>query len=454
MNEDTIVALSTAGGMSAIAVIRLSGSRAVEIVDSVFHSPKVGKKLSDVASHTAHFGSISDGNDVVDEVVATVFLAPHSFTGEDTVEVSCHGSVFIQQQLIQLFIRKGARMAMAGEYTRRAFVNGRMDLSQAEAVADLIASESYASHATAINQMRGGYSAKIKGLRESLLDLASLLELELDFSDQDVEFADRERLGSLLGEIKSTVGDLTDSFAVGNVIKNGIPVSIIGAPNVGKSTLLNALLGEERAIVSNVAGTTRDTVEDEIIISGLRFRFIDTAGLRHTDDVVEKMGIERTYKKISEAQIIIYMLDMSSRSDMDVADVIALKEKYHSKHVVVVANKVDVVDGDFSSSLSDVIKISAKVGDGLDALRERLVSFVDIGDVSSRTIVTNARHYDALVRSGVAIDRAETGLLAGLSADLLAVDVRDAISCLGEITGDISSDDILGSIFSRFCIGK
>lgn len=453
MNEDTIAALSTPAGMGAISVIRISGPEALQIAGKVFVSPS-GKSLSAAATHTAHFGTVMDGDSAIDEVIATVFRAPKSFTGEDTVEFSCHGSVFIQQQMLQLLVRRGARMAMAGEFTKRAFLNGRMDLSQAEAVADLIESESYASHATAMNQMRGGYSGKIASLKNSLTDFAALLELELDFSDQDVEFADRTRLTALVHEIKSLTRSLADSFSVGNAIKNGIPVSIIGAPNVGKSTLLNALLGEEKAIVSHIPGTTRDSIEDRITISGLSFRFIDTAGLRDTDDFVEKIGIERTYKKIDEASVIIYLLDAGRVSASDMDTVTVLKKKYPDKHFIVVANKSDEYGGDFFDSFSDVLMISALTGDGLDELREKIVGFVNIGDVSDRIIVTNARHYEALVNACSSLENVESGLSNGFSADLLAVDVRDAISHLGEITGDISSDDILGVIFSRFCIGK
>lgn len=453
MNGDTIAALSTPAGMGAISVIRISGPEALPIAGKVFVSPS-GKSLTDAATHTAHFGTVMDGDSALDEVVATVFRAPKSFTGEDTVEFSCHGSVFIQQQMLQLLVRRGARMAMAGEFTKRAFLNGRMDLSQAEAVADLIESESYASHATAMNQMRGGYSGKIASLKNSLTDFAALLELELDFSDQDVEFADRTRLTALVREIKCLTRSLADSFSVGNAIKNGIPVSIIGAPNVGKSTLLNALLGEEKAIVSHIPGTTRDSIEDRITISGLSFRFIDTAGLRDTDDFVEKIGIERTYKKIDEASVIIYLLDAGRVSASDMDAVAGLKKKYPEKHFIVAANKSDEYGGDFFNSFSDVLMISALTGEGLDELKERIVGFVNIGDVSDRIIVTNARHYQALVHACSALENVETGLSDGLSADLLAVDVRDAISHLGEITGDISSDDILSVIFSRFCIGK
>ena len=453
MNEDTIAALSTPAGMGAISVIRISGPEALQIAGKVFVSPS-GKSLSAAATHTAHFGTVMDGDSAIDEVIATVFRAPKSFTGEDTVEFSCHGSVFLQQQMLQLLVRRGARMAMAGEFTKRAFLNGRMDLSQAEAVADLIESESYASHATAMNQMRGGYSGKIASLKNSLTDFAALLELELDFSDQDVEFADRTRLTALVHEIKGLTRSLADSFSVGNAIKNGIPVSIIGAPNVGKSTLLNALLGEEKAIVSHIPGTTRDSIEDRITIAGLSFRFIDTAGLRDTDDFVEKIGIERTYKKIDEASVIIYLLDAGRVSASDMDTVTVLKKKYPDKHFIVAANKSDEYGGDFFDSFSDVLMISALTGDGLDELREKIVGFVNIGDVSDRIIVTNARHYEALVNACSSLENVEAGLSNGFSADLLAVDVRDAISHLGEITGDISSDDILGAIFSRFCIGK
>lgn len=449
--NDTIVALSTPAGVGAIALVRLSGSRAIEIVDSVFYKSS-GKKLTDVASHTAHFGVIKDGDEVIDEVVVTVYRSPRSFTGEDTVEVSCHGSTYIQNALIQLFIRQGARMASAGEFTRRAFVSGRMDLSQAEAVADLIESESAASHATAIYQMRGGYSEVIASLREKLVDFASLLELELDFSDEDVEFADRERLRTLLEDIRITIEDLTDSYAMGNVIKNGVPVAIVGAPNVGKSTLLNALLGEERAIVSHVAGTTRDTIEDEITIKGIRFRFIDTAGLRDTDDEIERIGIDRAYKKIEEAMIILYLTDTTCIDDMWWKEIERLKECYPSKHIIPVANKIDI--GSQTHLPNGTIHISAKQRVGLDVLREELLRVSGTDDLTSRMIVTNARHYDALLRAAVAVDRVVASMQVDLSADLLAVDVREAISCLSEITGDISSDDILGTIFSRFCIGK
>ena len=367
----------------------------------------------------------------------TVFRAPHSYTGEDVVEIACHGSLFIQQRLLELLVRRGARLATGGEFTKRAFLNGRMDLSQAEAVADLIESESYAAHATAISQMRGGYSQRISGLRDQLLEFASLVELELDFSDQDVEFADRTRLSALLSEVRGTLRQLADSFSLGNVIRNGIPVAIAGEPNVGKSTLLNALLGEDR-----------------ITISGFVFRFIDTAGLRSTDDTVERMGIERAYHKIEQASVVICVLDATDFPLERQQRFFAFRDKYRDKRLLVVWNKVDELSGALPVDIPGVLSISARTGFGLDALRQRLTDFVGQGEVSDRTIVTNARHYDALVRALHSIDDVEAGLSNELSGDLLAIDLRQAIDALAEITGDITDDDILGSIFSKFCIGK
>ena len=449
--NDTIAALSTPAGVGAIALVRLSGPDAVQIVSGVFSGRS---DLREVASHTAHFGTIFDGEDILDEVVATVFRAPHSYTGEDVVEIACHGSLFIQQRLLELLVRRGARLATGGEFTKRAFLNGRMDLSQAEAVADLIASESYAAHATAISQMRGGYSQRISGLRDQLLEFASLVELELDFSDQDVEFADRTRLSALLSEVRGTLRQLADSFSLGNVIRNGIPVAIAGEPNVGKSTLLNALLGEEKALVSPIAGTTRDTIEDRITISGFVFRFIDTAGLRSTDDTVERMGIERAYHKIEQASVVICVLDATDFPLERQQRFFAFRDKYRDKRLLVVWNKVDELSGALPVDIPGALSISARTGFGLDALRQRLTDFVGQGEISDRTIVTNARHYDALVRALHSIDDVEAGLSNGLSGDLLAIDLRQAIDALAEITGDITDDDILGSIFSKFCIGK
>ncbi len=449
--NDTIAALSTPAGVGAIAVARLSGPEALSIADSVFSGKT---KLAGTASHTAHYGTVSDGQDVLDEVVATVFRAPNSYTGEDIVEFSTHGSLFIQQGLLELLIRRGARVATAGEFTKRAFLNGKMDLSQAEAVADLIESESYAAHATAMQQMRGGYSKEIASLRERLIEFAALIELELDFSDQDVEFADREHLKELLSGIRITLRGLIDSFSLGNAIKNGIPVTIAGAPNVGKSTLLNALLGEERAIVSHIPGTTRDAIEDRITISGLSFRFIDTAGLRSTDDFVEKIGIERAYQKISESAVIVYMADAMGNPENELDGLRSFLERYPEKRVVVVLNKIDENPQGIPGFPPDMVRISARTGYGLDTLRERLVGFVSVEDMSGKVIVTNVRHYEALLHAEEAVKTVEKGLSEGIPGDLLAVDIRDATYCMSEISGVVTDQNVLQLIFSRFCIGK
>lgn len=451
-SNDTIAALSTAAGIGAIAVARLSGLEALPIADSIFSGKT---KLAAAASHTAHYGTVSDGQDVLDEVVATVFRAPNSYTGEDIVEFSTHGSLFIQQGLLELLIRRGARMATAGEFTKRAFLNGKMDLSQAEAVADLIESESYAAHATAMQQMRGGYSKEIASLRERLIEFAALVELELDFSDQDVEFADRERLRELLFGIRKMLRGLIDSFSLGNAIKNGIPVTIAGAPNVGKSTLLNALLGEERAIVSHIPGTTRDAIEDRITISGLSFRFIDTAGLRFTDDFVEKIGIERAYQKIVESAIVIYMADATGNPENELSSFLSFLERYPEKRVVAVLNKTDENPQGISGFPPDAVRISARTGYGLDALRDRLIGFVSVEDISGKVIVTNVRHYQALLRAEEAVKAVEKGLSEGIPGDLLAVDIRAATYWMSEISGSaITDQSVLQAIFSRFCIGK
>lgn len=451
-SNDTIAALSTPAGMGAIAVARLSGPEAFTIADSVFSGKT---KLADAASYTAHFGTVSDGQDVLDEVVATVFRTPNSYTGEDIVEFSTHGSLFIQQGLLELLIRRGARMATAGEFTKRAFLNGKMDLSQAEAVADLIESESYAAHATAIQQMRGGYSKEIASLRERLIEFAALIELELDFSDQDVEFADREHLKELLSGIRTTLRDLADSFSLGNAIKNGIPVTIAGAPNVGKSTLLNALLGEERAIVSHIPGTTRDAIEDRITISGLSFRFIDTAGLRSTDDFVEKIGIERAHQKIEESAVVIYMADAMGNPQNELNNFVSFRERYPEKKVVAVLNKTDENPERIPGLPPDTVRISARTGYGLDILRDRLIGFVSVEDMDRKVIVTNARHYEALLRASDAVDAVERGLAENVPGDLLAVDIRNASSWMSEICGDIITDQsVLDIVFARFCIGK
>ena len=449
MLQDTICALATASGVGAISVIRLSGPEAISICDKVFST----KDLSEQLSHTVHFGTIRNADKIIDEVLVTVFKAPHSYTGENVVEVSCHGSVYIQNQLIQLFLKKGARMAKAGEYTLRAFSNGKMDLSQAEAVADLIASDSEAAHKVAIQQMRGGFSNELKDLREELINFAALIELELDFSEEDVEFADRDKFNKLLEKIKTTLKRLVDSFAVGNVIKNGIPVAIIGEPNVGKSTLLNALLNEERAIVSDVAGTTRDTIEDDLIIKGIHFRFIDTAGLRETNDKVESIGIQKALEKAQKAQVVLYLMDATKNLSQQLLETEELKLKLANKLVLVV-NKIDQNPA-IKEQVKDALFISAKQKKGLEALTETLISFVNTGALSNnQTIVSNSRHVDALNKSLKQIIKTIDGLNSGVSGDFLAMDIRQALYHLGEITGEISTDDLLDNIFSNFCIGK
>ncbi|WP_420601462.1 tRNA uridine-5-carboxymethylaminomethyl(34) synthesis GTPase MnmE [Flagellimonas sp.] len=454
-DQDNIIALATPSGAGAIAVIRVSGPDSITVVDSYFKSI-AGKKLNEQKSHTIHLGHIIDDGKTLDKVLVSIFKNPNSYTGENVVEISCHGSPYIQQQLIQLFLRKGCRMASAGEFTLRAFLNGKMDLSQAEAVADLIASDSEASHEIAMQQMRGGFSNEIQQLREELLNFASLIELELDFSEEDVEFANREQFNQLLNKISEVLKKLIDSFALGNVIKNGIPVAIVGEPNVGKSTLLNALLNEERAIVSDIAGTTRDTVEDQISINGINFRFIDTAGIRKTTDAVEKIGIERTFDKVEKARLIIYLFDGSTN---DTSQYQAIKHKYPNKEILPICNKVDMLDDSKTDSikqkLPETLFLSAKMGTGISNLEQKLLSLVDSGKLSSgETIVTNSRHYDSLLKALEEIQKVKEGLDTGLSGDLMAIDIRQALYHLGEITGSVTTDDLLGNIFSNFCIGK
>ncbi|MDT8414471.1 MAG: tRNA uridine-5-carboxymethylaminomethyl(34) synthesis GTPase MnmE [Flavobacteriaceae bacterium] len=465
MHQETIVALATPSGAGAIAVIRLSGLDAIAKVSEIFQSVS-GKDLLQQKTHTIHLGYIRDKETVLDQVLVSIFKTPHSYTGEDVVEISCHGSVFIQQQIIQLLLRQGCRMAQAGEFTLWAFLNGKMDLSQAEAVADLIASENQASHQIAIQQMRGGFSQEIGKLREELLNFASLIELELDFSEEDVEFADRTQFKQLLDKIEHILKPLIDSFAVGNVIKNGIPVAIVGEPNVGKSTLLNALLNEERAIVSEIAGTTRDTIEDELVIEGIGFRFIDTAGIRETSDHIEGLGIKRTFEKIEQAQVVIYLLDgqtYKTQGSNHIREIEKIKNKYPHKPLVVVINKVDLVSEQDIFNIRTQLEalqlslrsISAKNKTGIEELKSTLISFVNTGALhSDATIVTNTRHYDALQKSLQEIQKVKGGLQSGLTADLMAVDIRQALYHLGEITGQVSNDELLGNIFANFCIGK
>ncbi len=465
INQDTIVALATPSGAGAIAVIRLSGKDAIGLVESQFKSVSE-KELSKQATHTIHLGHIIDENRTIDEVLVSVFKNPNSYTGENVVEISCHGSNYIQQEIIQLFLRKGCRMATAGEFTLRAFLNGKLDLSQAEAVADLISSDNEASHQIAMQQMRGGFSSEIAKLREELLNFASLIELELDFAEEDVEFADRTQFKDLIERITFVLKRLIDSFAVGNVIKNGIPVAIVGEPNVGKSTLLNALLNEERAIVSEIAGTTRDTIEDEISIGGIGFRFIDTAGIRETEDVVESIGIKKTFEKIDQAQVVIFLFDASELNNFDNVqlEIKKIKNKYPQKAILIIANKVDKLSNDIKQQLNTTLKtvknshyvlLSAKQKVGVDELKEKLLSFVNTGALRNNdTIVTNSRHYDSLLKAFEEIIKVKYGLDSGLSGDLLAIDIRQALFHFGEITGEITNDDLLGNIFANFCIGK
>lgn len=460
-HQDTIVALATPAGAGAIAVLRISGPKAIDLASDVFTSVS-GKVLKAQKTHTVHLGHIKDDQKVIDEVLATVFKNPHSYTGEDVVELSCHGSHYIQQEIIQLLLRKGCRMAQAGEFTLRAFLHGKMDLSQAEAVADLIASDSAASHQLAMQQMRGGFSSEIKALRDQLLHFASMIELELDFAEEDVEFANRDQFRALLHHIREVLKKLIDSFATGNVLKNGIPVAIVGEPNVGKSTLLNALLNEDRAIVSDIAGTTRDTIEDEISIGGIGFRFIDTAGIRETVDVIEGLGIQKTFQKMEQAQVVILML--SAQKFMENEDEILLeiekvKNQFPQKALVVLANKVDQISEKEQAHLIDRIPnihlLSAKTGLGVDDLKNKLLHFVNTGALrNNETIVTNSRHYDALLKALEEIQKVQQGLDDDLSGDLLAIEIRQALYHFGEITGEISNDELLGNIFANFCIGK
>ena len=456
IHQDTIVALATPSGAGAIAIIRLSGKEAITIATEIFNSIS-GKELLKQKSHTVHLGNIVDGSRIIDEVLATVFKNPNSYTGENVVEFSCHGSSYIQQEIIQLLLRKGCRMATAGEFTLQAFLNGKMDLSQAEAVADLIASDSKASHQLAIQQMRGGFSTEIEELRIQLLNFASLIELELDFSEEDVEFANREEFQKLIKKITSLLKKLIDSFATGNVLKNGIPVAIVGRPNSGKSTLLNSLLNEERAIVSNIAGTTRDTIEDEITIGGIRFRFIDTAGLRETTDEIEKIGVERALEKLEKSSIYIYLFDSTEMSVLEVKK--ELDSFTTNSKQLIVANKIDKASKEELSAINNsdlpFLTISAKSKDSLDVLSNSLLNIAGIEALdSNQLMVTNSRHYDVLIKSLEEISKVQEGIDNHLTGDLLAIDLRQALYFLGEITGKVSNDDLLGNIFANFCIGK
>ena len=457
IGSDTICAVSTPPGRGGIAVVRVSGPQALDIVQKRWQ----GKPLADMASHTVHLGRLTDtNNDILDQAVLTVYRTPNSFTGEDVVELACHGSTWIQQQVIQTLIDAGCRHATAGEFTRRAFANGRMDLSQAEAVADVIEAQSRAAHHVAMSQMRGHYSDELRGLRDKLLHFVALIELELDFSEEDVTFADRGKVTTLARDIHSLISRLADSYRDGNAIRNGMPVAIVGQTNAGKSTLLNALLRDNRALVSNIHGTTRDTIEDTVVMGGTLFRFIDTAGIRQSSDTVEQMGIERTWQAIDKANVVLWVVDVTSADTSMASDILA---RCDGKALITVLNKTDL-DDDYAarSELNDVlpegipvVAISAKSEADIDALRDLIVKTAALPDVDSdAVIVTNARHYQALTRARDAIARAIDGLERGLSGDLLDQEIRECLHWLGEITGEITTDNILGEIFAHFCIGK
>ncbi len=465
IDQNTIVALATPSGAGAVSIIRMSGKNAINIASEVFQSVS-GKDISKQKTHTIHLGTIVEDGKIYDQVLLSIFKNPNSYTGENVVEISCHGSTFIQQQIIQLLLRKGCRMAQAGEFTLRAFLNGKLDLSQAEAVADLISSDNEASHQIAMQQMRGGFSSEISKLREELLNFASLIELELDFAEEDVEFADRTQFHELLNRIEFVLKRLIDSFAVGNVIKNGIPVAIVGEPNVGKSTLLNALLNEERAIVSEIAGTTRDTIEDELVIGGIGFRFIDTAGIRETQDIIEGIGIKKTFEKIDQAQVVLYLfesLKFKVSGSEYITEIEKVKNKYPLKPLIVVINKVDLISENDRLELLQQLKslnvkqilLSAKNKDGIDELKNQLLSFVNTGALrNNETIVTNTRHYDSLLKALEEIQKVKFGLQANIPSDLMSIDIRQALYYFGEITGEVTNDELLGNIFANFCIGK
>lgn len=467
MNRDTtIAAIATSPGVGAIAIIRISGKDAINICEKIFVPTKRGKILSNQPAYTIHHGKIVDNDKIVDQVLVSLFKSPNSYTGEDTIEISCHGSTLVQQQILELLIENGATYAQPGEFTLRAFLNGKLDLSQAEAVADLISSSSEAARRVAIDQMRGGFSVQLKYLRDQLLQFISLIELELDFSEEDVEFANREQLKALVDDIYNHTLKLLESFKYGNVIKAGVPVTIAGKPNVGKSTLLNRLLNDERAIVSDIAGTTRDTIEDTVNLNGIKYRFVDTAGLRDTSDTIEALGIERTYIKISQALIVLMLIDARESTDELIESVSEVHHKLRdNQRMIILLNKADLAEPDHLSSVemtlhsrfsnAKTIALSAKHGTNFDQLENELVAeFSPALSNSDAVVVTNARHYESLLKAKDNLERVSEGLRNSIPTDLLAMDIRQVLHFIGEITGEITTDEILGSIFSKFCIGK
>jgi tRNA modification GTPase len=464
LDQSTICAISTSPGSGAIAVIRLSGSEAISIAGKIFKSPDKTKKLEEQPANSLHFGQIVFNNEVIDEVVVALFRAPHSFTGEDIVEISCHGSLFIQQKLLEILVENGARMARPGEFTQRAFLNGKMDLSQAEAVADVIASSSAAAHKLALNQMRGGFSKEINELRDQLLHFTAMVELELDFAEEEVEFADRKELHKLAEKVELLLRKLKNSFQLGNVIKNGIPVAIVGETNVGKSTLLNALLNEDKAIVSEIHGTTRDVIEDVVNIHGTAFRFFDTAGLRETVDHIETLGIERTYHKLNEATIILLVVDTQNPYPVVKSRIDKIRKRItNGQQLILVANKTDIGNQETIEQLKKLklgenekcVFIVAREKQNLDELIDMMTHAINTDVLNQEdVIVSNARHYEILKNAHSAIERVLTGLDTGITGDFLSQDIRECLHYLGEITGEITTHEVLGHIFKNFCIGK
>ena len=460
VKNDNILALASPPGIGAISLIRISGPDSISIVDNIFDGiEKI--KLADLEENKVQLGYIMDNKRTIDKVLVTVFRNPKSYTGEDLVEISCHGSIFIQELIIQLLLNFDCRVAKPGEFTMRSFLNGKMDLSQAESVADLISSNSEASHKLAMNQMRGGFKSDINDLRTKLVNFASLIELELDFSQEDVEFANLKELNKLLNEISSSLKKLIDSFKTGNVIKNGIPIAIVGEPNTGKSTLLNSLLNEDRAIVSSIAGTTRDTIEDQINLNGVNCRFIDTAGIRSTDDEIESIGIERTFKKMAESEVIVFMIDYSVLDENKINYYVdylnKIEDKFPNTKLITVLNKNDVKS---NISVSDLIKfnpikISAKNKQNIESLTNEIKIYINnLTSQIDNSTITNSRHYDLLNKTHDEIHKVKISISKNISSDLLAIDIKQAIYFLGELTGEISNNEVLGNIFSKFCIGK